>query len=610
MKTDPTENITAPDEQTAEVLEFSRGEKLEYDETMTAVELIMQHAKSTPHAIAVADVASSITYAQLDSMTNALAHVLIYNGVQKDQFVGVMMDRSVYFPITALAIHKAGAAYMPLDVDYPNERLSYMIENSESTLLVTTHAVLEAKQAEGGLEIEGLRILYIEELDLNAPSEPICLATPESLAYMIYTSGSTGKPKGVMLHQRGLLNFTHSLAKTEQLTAADRIASHRSFSFDAHIGDLYPVLAKGGSLHIMPSDIRKDLDAMYQFIVDNKITGFGCTTSLMMLLLNNYDLPVRFVTAGGEKLSGVQSDHIRIINLYGPTECTNDSTLYVIEPGQKVVNIPIGRPVHNMTCLVMSEDGKLLPKGTPGELCITGVQVGRGYWRLPEKTAEAFIDSPFAEGGKLYRTGDLVRWNNDGQLEYLGRIDGQVKLHGFRIEMGEIEATALQLAGIKQVAAAVKEVGGDKRLVLYYTLNDDADINNQILSEHIESSTLADYMHPEVYQYLDAMPQLPNGKIDRKHLPDPVIELQEEESESPRDLDILEQQLVQMVTSLLGVDRHQLFFAQIRYELAGINEACRSALQAIWNKDEGQGSRIGQHHGYQECRSCQDLSER
>lgn len=545
------------EEQTAEVVAISKGEELDYDATKTAVELIMANAKTTPDALAVADADTSITYAQLDSMTNTLAHVLVDNGVQKDQFVGVMMDRSVYFPVTAFAIHKAGAAYMPLDVDYPNERLSYMIENSEATVLVTTHAVLEAKLADGGLDIDGIHIIYIEELDLNAPSQPICLATPDSLAYMIYTSGSTGKPKGAMLHQRGLLNFTHSLAKTEQLTANDRIASHRSFSFDAHIDDLYPILAKGGSLHIMPSDIRKDLDAMYQFIVDNKITGFGCTTSLMMLMLNNYDMPVRFVTAGGEKLSGVESDHIRIINLYGPTECTDDSTLYVIEPGRKVQNIPIGRPVHNMTCLVMSKDGKLLPKGTPGELCITGVQVGRGYWRLPEKTAEAFVDSPLANGHKLYRTGDLVRWNSEGQLEYLGRIDGQVKLRGFRIEMGEIESTALQVSGIKQVAAAVKEVSGNKRLVLYYTLNEGATVSDHTLADHIKASSLAEYMHPEVYQHLDAMPQLPNGKVDRKQLPMPTV--QEEDSAADNSAaghvwNKLQTQIRELIVGVLGID--------------------------------------------------------
>lgn len=544
-------------EQTAEVMALSKGEVMDYDTTKTPVEVIMQHAKLTPAALALADEATTLTYAELDAMTNALAHELVRDGVQPDQFVGVMVDRSVRFPISALAIHKAGAAYMPLDVDYPNERLSYMIENSEATVLVTTHAVLEAKQAEGGLNTDGLHIIYMEELDLLSPSEPICLATPDSLAYMIYTSGSTGKPKGAMLHQRGLMNFTLSIAATECLTPLDRIASHRSFSFDAHIGDLYPILAKGGSLHIMPSEIRKDLDAMYQFIVDNEITGFGCTTSLMMLMLGNYDLPVRFVTAGGEKLSGVASDHVRIINLYGPTECTNDSTLYVIEPGQKVANIPIGRPLHNMTCLVMSKDGKLLPQGTPGELCVAGVQVGRGYWRLPEKTAEAFIDSPLVAEGKLYRTGDLVRWNTEGQLEYLGRIDGQVKLRGFRIEMGEIESTALQVAGIKQVAAAVKEVGADKRLVLYYTTDDGAAVTDQTLSAHIEASTLAEYMHPEIYQHLDAMPQLPNGKIDRKHLPMPTVQDDESAADNTASGHVwnkLQSEIRQIIVGTLGID--------------------------------------------------------
>lgn len=562
-------SLLQPEEE-QRVLDLGRGDKLEFDASLTPVQAIMQHAKTTPDALAVADTDVQLTYAQLDNMTNALAHELLAQGVVADQFVGVMMDRSVRFPITAFAIHKAGAAYMPLDVDYPNERLSYMIENSEAKVLVTTHSVLEAKQAEGGLNTDGLHIIYIEELDLTVQSEPICLATPDSLAYMIYTSGSTGKPKGAMLHQRGLLNFTLSIAHTEELTAADRIASHRSFSFDAHIGDLYPVLAKGGSLHIMPSEIRKDLDAIYSFLVDNKITGWGCTTSLMMLMLNNYDMPVRFVTAGGEKLSGVKSDRIRIINLYGPTECTNDSTLYVIEPGQDVENIPIGRPLHNVQCLVMGADGGLLPKGVPGELCIAGVQVGRGYWRLPEKTAEAFVDSPLVAGGKLYRTGDLVRWNSDNQLEYLGRIDGQVKLRGFRIEMGEIESMALRVEGVKQVAAAVKEVGGNKRLVLYYTINEGASVSDQHISTYINSSTLAEYMHPEIYQHLEAMPQLPNGKIDRKRLPAPVMEMMDEGTEDSREMNVLEQKLVAMIASLIGVERVGIGSPLRRYGMSSL----------------------------------------
>lgn len=542
------------DEEKENVMALSTGESLEYDASQTFVDLFKQRVAEQPEHIAVADRDAEVTYATLDKRSDILADALLKAGVEPDEFVALMMDRSIEFPLSVLAIHKVGAAYTPLDVDYPNERLSYMLENSSAKVLITKHAVLEAKIAEGDLEIGNVKVIYIDDIDWYQKCDPITpKTTPKSLAYMIYTSGSTGKPKGVMLHQAGLLNFTHSMMKIEQLTNADRTASHRSFSFDAHIGDIYPILAAGGELHIMPSEIRKDLQAMADFIESRKINGTGGTTSLMMLLINSFpQLPLRFITAGGEKLSGVSSDSMSIINLYGPTECTNDSTTFTIKPGEVYDNIPIGRPMPNMQCFIMSASGQLLPQGVPGELVIAGVQVGRGYWKLPEKTEEAFV---VRNGIRMYRTGDLARYNKQGQIEYLGRIDGQVKLRGYRIELGEIDAVSGACAGVHQSASQVREVAGQRHLVLYYTKEEGASLTEKELKQHIEASSLAEYMHPEIYVELDEMPLLPNGKINRKALPTPSEPEDGTEVAENIELNALELEVKDIIASAVGTDK-------------------------------------------------------
>ncbi len=519
------------DEEQKRIIKIGTGKDIDVDLSKTFANLFTEQAHRTPDAPAVVDRDSQLTYGDMDHYSNALARQLIDFGVQPNDFVCVMLDRFKEFPLAVLAIHKAGAAYTPLDFEYPNERLSYMLENSESKVLITTHSVLEAKQAEGDFSTAAAKTFFIDDFMADVPeAEPIDLSNPEGLAYMIYTSGSTGKPKGAMLHQAGLRNFIAVVIDMEKLTAADRISGHRSFSFDAHIEDMYPVLTLGGSFHIMPTEIRKDLGAIRQFLFDHQITGGGYSTAMTCLLLNTFDdLPIRFTTGGGEKMSGVYSDHIEIINVYGPTECTDDTSYYAIPAGQRIENIPIGESVANNWNFIVDTAGHLVPQGVAGELCFAGVQVGRGYWRLPERTAKSFVDCPFVKQDRwgrlvrMYHTGDLCRWNEAGQIEYLGRIDTQVKLRGFRIELGEIENKALNIEGIRQAAAEVRKVGGNEHLVLYYTLDEGAVLNDDYIHTALAGSSLAEYMVPDVYMHLDIMPMTPNGKINRKTLPMPEL---------------------------------------------------------------------------------------
>ena len=511
------------DEEAERIIKIGTGKHIDVDFSKTFANLFTEQAKRTPDAPAVVDRDSQLTYGEMDNYSNALARQLIDFGVKPDDFVCVMLDRFKEFPLSVLAIHKAGAAYTPLDFEYPNERLSYMLENSESKVLITTHAVLEAKQAEGGFDTAAAKTFFIDDFMES-------LTRPNGLAYMIYTSGSTGKPKGAMLHQAGLRNFIAVVIDMEKLTSNDRISGHRSFSFDAHIEDMYPVLTLGGSFHIMPTEIRKDLALIRQFLIDHQITGGGYSTAMTCLLLNAFDdLPIRFTTGGGEKMDGVYSDHIEIINVYGPTECTDDTSYYSIAPGRRVENIPIGQSVANNWNFIVDTAGNLVPQGVAGELCFAGIQVGRGYWRLPERTAKSFVDCPFVKEDawgrpvRMYHTGDLCRWNDDGQIEYLGRIDTQVKLRGFRIELGEIESKALNIEGIRQAAAEVRKVMGNEHLVLYYTVVDGSPIDDETIRQALAASSLADYMVPDAYMQMDSMPMTPNGKINRKALPAPEM---------------------------------------------------------------------------------------
>ena len=543
MMTKPDAALTSisivSDEEAERIIKIGTGKDIDVDLSKTFANLFTEQAQRTPDAPAVVDRDGQLTYGEMDRYSNALARQLIDFGVQPDDFVCVMLDRFKEFPLSVLAIHKAGAAYTPLDFEYPNERLSYMLENSESKVLITSHKVLETKQAEGQLKMDSgqLKILFIDDfmnevrqssmLDVQSP---IDLSRPDGLAYMIYTSGSTGKPKGAMLHQAGLRNFIAVVIDMEELTAEDRISGHRSFSFDAHIEDMYPVLTLGGSFHIMPTEIRKDLAAIRQFLIDHQITGGGYSTAMTSLLLNAFDdLPIRFTTGGGEKMDGVYSDHIEIINVYGPTECTDDTSYYSIAPGRRVENIPIGQSVANNWNFIVDTAGNLVPQGVAGELCFAGVQVGRGYWRLPERTAKSFVDCPFVQQDRwgrpvrMYHTGDLCRWNEEGQIEYMGRIDTQVKLRGFRIELGEIESKALNIEGIRQAAAEVRKVMGNEHLVLYYTLTEGASLSEEAIHQALAASSLADYMVPDAYMQLDVMPMTPNGKINRKVLPAPEM---------------------------------------------------------------------------------------
>ena len=567
------------------LIELGAGKKLDINLNETFAELFVRQAKKTPAALAVSDMNSELTYQQMDEQSDTLAHLLIDKGIKANDFVCVMLDRTKDFPLTVLAIHKAAAAYTPLDLEYPNERLSYMVENSESKVVITTHEVYAAKMAEGGLELGNIQMIYLDEIDLTKKTDPVLLTKPEGLAYMIYTSGSTGLPKGVMLHQRGLRSYIASMTDILGITDKDRISNHRPFSFDAHIQDLYPAITVGGSIHIMPTAIRKEMKGLRDFIVSHQITGGSYTTSLGAMLLDSYELPLRYMTLTGEKMIGLVSDKVHLVNGYGPTECTDLISAYHLDKGRVYDDIPIGRPMANSYCFIVDQNNNLVPRGVAGELCFASVQVGCGYWKLPEQTEKVFGDCPFlplqADGKpmRMYHTGDLCRWNDEDQIMYSGRIDSQVKLRGFRIELGEIETQAQKVEGIQQAVAMVREVLGVQHLILYYTVKDGYHVTDNQIRTFLEQTKLAEYMQPEVYMQLESFPFNSSGKVNRKVLPLPEIKAEEvvaPETDTERTLfniasAILGHDKFGMTTNLISIGMTSLsamkFGAQVEQQL-------------------------------------------
>ena len=498
--------LISPEEK-SELLQLSRGETIEYDQSETFVDLFQRQVAISPNAIAVVDSQGSMTYQELDNQSNILAKVLVDQGIAKDDFVGIMLPRCKEFLVAVLSVFKAGGAYVPLDPDYPEAHLSYILDNAQAKLLLSTSSLAKGKLSD--------RMLFINDIDFNSESVPINNSHPYSLAYMIYTSGSTGKPKGVMMEHKGLCALTKWLVPMEELKPGDKCAEHASFSFDASLLDLFPPLTCGAEVHILSSELRLDPKGMCKYFKEERITGISISTQLGMEMINSFELPLRYMVMGGEKMKQLRKTSVKLINEYGPTEFAVCSSYHIVNQGKDVNSIPIGRPVPNSMSVIVDNMGHLVPKGIPGELCLIGRQMSRGYWRQPDQTASQFTACPFLEGVTMYHTGDMARWNEKGELVYLGRTDSQIKFNGFRIELGEIENEMMSYPSVTAAAVLVFKRKDVKTLVGYYCA--EVSIDPQAIHNHL-STSLPQYMIPQMTMQIDKMPMTPNGKIDKKAL--------------------------------------------------------------------------------------------
>lgn len=548
------------EKETEELILVGQGEKLDVDASATIVSMFRKHAKEAGDLIAVVDENGGISYRELDRMSDKLAHELYSRGVKEDTFVALMLPRTRLFPVAFMSVFKSGGAYVPMDCEYPIDRLLYMIENSEAKVMITTHAMYEEKRKEGEFDVEN--VLFIDDFDFCSANdtEPIDLSQPDGLAYMIYTSGTTGKPKGVMIEHRCVVNMATWEKKLKKLDRGSKLAQHASFSFDASIIDLMPALIHGCELHIVSESMRKDPEMLAQYLNENQIYGMTLSTQLGMMLLSQYDLKLSYLMMGGEKLSGKYDTDVTIINGYGPTEFTVCSSYYAFKSKNTPDNIPIGKAVANTWSEIVDAGGNLLPRGAAGELVLIGPQIARGYWHRDDVTREKFVDCPFMKGHKMYRTGDLVRWNDEGELLFMGRIDTQVKLRGFRIELGEVESAVKCYDGVTSAVAVVKEINGVQHLCAYYTAL--KDIKEDELTKHL-SSFLTGYMVPDAVMRLDTMPLTPNGKIDTKKLPEPKLAKATEHAFEPVEGET-ETKIAEAFSNVLGTDekigRNSSFF--------------------------------------------------
>ena len=382
-------------------------------------------------------------------------------------------------------------------------------------------------------------------VELTAPE-------PENLAYMIYTSGSTGKPKGVMIEHRNLINLIEYIRSTRNLTTDDIVAEFASFCFDASVIDLFAPLTAGAVLYILPEAIRKDAVTVAKYIKDKNITTATFPTQMGELVAELLDdaPALRFVTLGGEKFKHYRNRTYQMINGYGPTENTVSSTEFRVD--RQYDNIPIGKSQMNIRSYIVDNDMNRLPVGASGELCHAGRQIARGYHNLPEKTASVFVENPFAvceEEKRLYRTGDMVRMKGDGNIEYIGRIDSQIKIRGYRVELGEIEGAVLKHDLVKDSAVTVIEKGGNKYIAAYYTGDV---IEDEELKTFLEP-LIPDYMMPSFFIHIDKMPVTPGGKVDKKALPLPEAALKNTNYVEP--VTAMQTALCEIFEKALGIEK-------------------------------------------------------
>ncbi|WP_296188800.1 non-ribosomal peptide synthase/polyketide synthase [Pseudomonas sp. UBA1879] len=504
-----------------------------------------------------------LTYLQLDQRANQLAHYLRGQGVGRESLVGVAALRSVEMVVALYAVVKAGAAYVPLDPEYPADRLRYMLEDAGIGLLLSHDLVIDDLPV-----VEGLQVLNLDRLSLDDQSitAPVVEIHPEQLAYMIYTSGSTGRPKGAGNTHAALFNRLAWMQEAYSLDATDAVLQKTPFSFDVSVWEFFWPLMVGARLVMAQPGDHRDPALLTALVADQQITTLHFVPSMLAAFMAQDDLSscesLKRIVCSGEALPADLSretlqrlPNAGLFNLYGPTEAAIDVTHWTCttEPG---ASVPIGRPIANLQIHILDSRLNPQPIGVPGELYIGGAGLARGYHQRPGLTAERFVASPFGHGERLYRTGDLARWRADGAVEYLGRLDHQIKLRGLRVEIGEIEAALLDHPAISEAVVVARQLATGTQLVGYLVAQafDEEQLRTQL------KQRLPDYMVPAHLVTLDRFPLSANGKLDRKALPEP--QLQQRDFEAP--LDGVESELAALWQDLLGVQqvgRQDNFFA-------------------------------------------------
>ncbi|CAN5468969.1 N/A [soil metagenome] len=509
--------------------EFNNTESF-FDDAITIQELFELQTSRTPNRTAVLYGDESLTYHELNTKANALAWHLRRIGVEREQLVGLMCERSFEMMIGILGIIKAGGAYLPLSPSDPADRITMLIEDSNINVLLTQ------KSFAGKVQFKGA-VVALEDFIEAADScqNPPLINNSTDLVYVIYTSGSTGIPKGVMVEHRSVVNRLNWMQKEYPITSNDVILQKTPFNFDVSVWELFWWFMEGAKVCFLPPRGEKNPLVIIDTINKKGITVMHFVPSLLGVFLGylsgKKDIKLsslRLVFSSGEALPGkyvTQFEAIlnkdcsnKLVNLYGPTEATVDVTYYDCSLGTLKGKIPIGKPIDNTRIYIVSDDMQLLGVGRAGELLIAGVGLARGYLNRVELTSEKFIDAPFNLNGKVYKTGDLARWFNDGNIEYIGRIDNQVKIRGLRIELGEIEETLLKHESIKDCVIDTRQYSESITIIIAYYISI-KEVTVIELKDFLGLS-LPEYMIPNQFVKLTRIPLSANGKVDRKSLPE------------------------------------------------------------------------------------------
>lgn len=509
-------NVLSEAEKKQVLYEFNDTE-MDFPREKTIHELVVQRTEQAPDEIALIYEGVKMTYRELNIRTNQVAHLLRGMEVTRDEILGIMAERSIDMVIGILGVLKAGGAYMPIDPDYPLERIKYMLENSNARILLT-HQQLTDK-----LDFDGQIIDLGDQSTYKGNGENLKnINTPNDLAYIMYTSGSTGKPKGVMLEHKGVVNISKFYHDMFSMEKGRRIVHMGNVAFDASIVEIFPPLVFGATICIIRKEHALDRREFIRFIRENKINIAQFVPMTLKELLTQDEKPETLdrVLVAGDKLEDTLKDQIlslgyQLTNHYGPTEGTVDSVVSRCE----ISKTTIGKPIYNTQVYILDRDNNPTPVGVPGELCVAGVGLARGYLNRPDLTNEKFVSHPFLSDERIYRTGDLASWQPDGNITFHGRIDNQVKLRGYRVEPGEIELQLLKHGEIKE-AVVIDRVDSKGAMYLCAYIVAEREITVAELRTHL-SKELPDYMVPARFMQLEKLPLTNNGKIDRKVLPEP-----------------------------------------------------------------------------------------
>ena len=580
--------ITEAEQQ--ELLVARNATAMDYPREQTVHGLFEAQAARTPEAQAVVFEEQSLTYAELNARANRLAHHLRALGSGPDGLVGVWMERGLDMVVALLAILKAGAAYVPLDPAFPQDRLDYMMEDAGLQVVLTQSSLAPGLPVGvTGVCLDADEATLAALSPLNLPAS----AGPANLAYVIYTSGSTGRPKGVMLEHRAVVNFLLSMQREPGIGANDRFVAVTTLSFDIAGLEIHGPLTAGGTVVLASRATALDGLRLAQLLERERATLLQATPATWRLLLDSgwRGRPGLKMLCGGEALPRELAEQLiatggELWNMYGPTETTIWSTLErVINPAQ---GIAIGRPIANTQVYVLEPSGQPAPIGVGGELCIGGDGLARGYRNRDDLTAEKFVtlDLPGVGATRVYRTGDVVRWLADGRLVYVGRRDHQVKVRGFRIELGEIETVLARHPGVKSNVVHVREdTPGDQRLVAYVVAEPGATPEAEAMRATLRAQ-LPEYMVPNQFMVLEALPLTPNGKVDRKALPMPEAAVASEADEVAEALmSPVQRQVAGLWRGILKLERvglHANFF-----DLGG-HSLLLVRLQAALKREFGQ----------------------